>query len=174
MTVITQTSIVRREFAGYEDPALPTRIWEGSGTVTGNGTGGFMEADLVFNLSTAPRDANFYSLEHIMFFFTSNTSPQATLRMVNLGSVLGVALRTWTIGIGVLSGVTGGAIFGRELAVLPIFMGRQFAAGVTSLVSMATSNIDLIVMTFQAQGYVWGPRSINTPGGPSRPLQGVF
>lgn len=173
MSIITQLPVQRRFFAGYDNPSLPIGTWRGLQTVTGDGSGGFAEVDLILNLAAAPRDANFYSLEH--FFWTTNDiagNRGILLSLLNLETAL--ANRRFSLFATIVVDTTIQALDPRSYGILPIFMGSQVSSGVTVAVAAAVDNINSAVTFFGAEGYIWGPRSINAPGGPSRPLQGLY
>jgi len=63
---------------------------------------------------------------------------------------------------------------GREMAILPLFLGSQRAAGVTASFSLLAENVDLAPYRFEAEGYRWSPRSVLVDGGPQRPPTGLY
>lgn len=175
MSIINQVVVARREFPGYPDPSLPIGIWQGTGQVIGDASGGNMEVDLVFNRSTAERDGNFYSFDQLMINSTDVGGTRVgELFFFNLGTVVGLIFQRYAIQMLISHPGNFANIRTEGLAFLPLFMGRQFREGVTTGLAIAFANINTAIVDMSAMGYVWGPRSINSPGGPSRPLQGIF
>ena len=174
MSVLEELQIVKREFRGFDDPSLPEGMWQGAVASLGNGSAGINAAALLFNQGTGvPRDPNFYSLDQISCIDTFNSAQVFSISIVGFGE-LGIAGYSYAFQGLVFNG-TDNILPAPALAgFLPHWMGRQSAVSVSSNIQMVTPNINAATITFHARGYWWGPRSINAPGGPSRPLQGIF
>lgn len=171
MTIVAQQSVLPLSYRGYDNPSLPIGIWEGFGTVVGDGSGGVAEIDLVFNLATASRDPKFYSLDALMWL-TSEVVANRTVELFvnNLGDVGGTKRYEMIAS----RGPDTQALEARAYGILPLFLGRQTNPGVTTFVGTRVTNINLAGYTMFGSGYVWDARSIMAEGGPSRPLQGIF
>ncbi len=63
---------------------------------------------------------------------------------------------------------------GRDMAMLPLFLGSQRLPGITASFSMFADNVDTETYTFEAEGYRWSPRSVLVDGGPQRPPTGLY
>ena len=171
MSVLATTSILREMFAGYEDPALPEGTWRGETAITGDASGGIMSAAILFNEGTGvARDARYYSLEMINCFTDGNASRAMALSVIAMG---GFAARSYLIDALVFN-TTDALQDPRSLEFLPTWLGNQNAEGSSTNIQLVLNNLNGETMTFIAMGYLWGPRSINAEGGPSRPLQGRF
>jgi len=175
MSVLAISPFFKREFAGYDDPSLPQGIWQGQVSAVGDASGGIQSAAIIFNDTNAPRDPNFYSLDEM----SASQGPSvagaviAFMSLLNMGgSGLSVA-RSYATTLSVFNG-TDVAMITRAMSFMPIFLGRQTATGANTNIQFVVPNDNGSTLVFSAMGYWWGPRSINAPGGPSRPLQGIF
>lgn len=170
MSVIAQLAIQQFFFPGYEDPSLPSGIWKGSQIVTGDASGGFMEVDLLMS-PIGPLNTRFYSIDQFSAFQTGATAIAAHFIIINLGQLTD---RRYDLPL-VLSGdQTNVDPLGSQFAFLPLFLGSQVNAAASALVAFVCQNGDTEILTFNAMGYFWQARAGNAPGGPSRPVQGVF
>lgn len=173
MSIITTLPIARTFFRGYDDPSLPIGTWTGLQTVTGDGSGGFAEIQLLFNPAAAPRDANFYSLDHFMWSTNDVAGNRSVMLLIqNLGTVL--ANRRYSLFATIIAGTSLQSLDPRSYGVLPIFLSSQATPTTATLISTLVTNITSAVTFFGAEGYIWSARSINALGGPSRPLQGLY
>lgn len=172
MSVIVQVQVVKTPFAGYPDPSLPSGTWTAQTLSVGDGSSGQNEIDLVFSPSAAPFDSQYYSLEHFAVTTTLQTNTQGDLRIINLGAF--ILARAYSFGLLRDAANSEAHVQGRSYALLPIFLGQQQAQATTTLVAFRLPNIDTEVLTFSGEGYYWSVRSLNAPGGPSRPVQGLY
>ena len=174
MSILATLPIRRREFAGFDDPSLPEGIWQGEVTRVGDASGGIVTVGLIFNIGTGtPRDSRFYSLEQLSVFYTDNTQGSFVFSILGMGERT-VAGASFVLD-GVLFNTTDIGAAQRDIgALLPLFLGRQSDAGTSSNIQVSAPNANVQTLTMTAMGYMWGPRSINALGGPSRPLQGIF
>ena len=175
MAIVQTTPITRREFAGFDDPSLPEGIYQAGAFTTGDGTGGNITQIFEFNSSAARRDARFYSLEYLTLTQAGDGgSREIELAITNLGSVLGAIFRRWRFQFLSSVSLARTALPGDVYSFLPVFLGRQSLPNSNSTVFFTLANTDTVITSYTIEGYMWGARSINAPGGPSRPLQGMY
>jgi len=157
------------------DPGLPEAAWRSFGRITGNASGGFMLLQVDFQKANLPLSSRMWSLE-MLAMSTTIALPNVGVQASNLGEFLGAAPFASTGYALQLVGADGlnANIQGRDLAFLPWFMGAPRQLGVAAGVSFVTSNVNLGVLDVWARGFVWGPRSQVTQGGPRRPVGSVF
>jgi len=148
-----------------------------SALVLGDGSGGNRSIILEFNPSSAPRSTLMYSLEMFTVTDDSNLAKAGNLRVINLDPIPGlgaIALtHRWTADIAA-DQTAAHLASNAQNALKRIFLGRQAVAAVAASLRYDTDNVDTAICTVTAEGYFWGPRSINALGGPSRPLQGIY
>jgi len=171
MSVISQLQIVKTRFPGYLDPSLPGGTWLGSSTATGDGSGGVVEVDLVTSPATAPFDSLFYSLEKISVTYTFGTAGAGRLQILNLGQIIS---RIFAFPLVLDPDASNLDIAGRDFALFPLFLGQQINRNATSAIAFQADNQNAETLRFQAEGYYWDVESANAPGGPSRPVQGMY
>lgn len=170
MTAVASIQVVRRPFNGYDDPRLPVGLWVSEQAVIGDATGGFRVVQLVFNPASAPRASLFYSLEQIHISDTDNNSKNGAITSQNLDGVIGS--QVWRVTIG--DGPALATIPFQNLPDFPLFLGGQIVQGTTSSLDFQFANVDGATLNCSAQGYMWSARSRSTPGGPQRPVGGLF
>jgi len=177
VAIVVQQNVEGRRYSGWTDPRYPIGYWQGAGVVQGNLSGGSASVDLLFQQANggAFRNTQLYSVERIMGHAAENATRTVRLSATNMGgpSNLGFINR-YTLRIVDHNGITGAALEGNQFTLLPWFLGSQRTAGVTAAISMAFLNQDGILFTFEAEGYLWSPRSILVDGGPQRPPTGLY
>ena len=57
---------------------------------------------------------------------------------------------------------------------LPIWLGVVGRQEGDSVITFQFDNVNLRLYQIVIQGYMWGPRSVLAPGGPRRPVGGLF
>jgi len=177
LSVATVTSVRYRFFPGFPDDSLPIGYWAVSGLTLGDASGGTREVQLEFNPATAPRGAVFFSLEQVTVHDGNNAAKQGEFRTVNMDPIPGLSAvaitNRWAgdLEAGAASAMLNPAT---QTVLRGWWLGRQAVAAVATQFRFLTTNSDLNILTVTAQGYLWGPRSQNAPGGPSRPLQGLY
>jgi len=171
MSIIAQLAIGYEFFPGFEDPSLPSGIWKGSMVAVGDASGGVVETDLVFS-PIGPLNTRYYSLDQAMATYSDGGGDRlGTTSVINLGQL---QTRRYNGIMRLAADASSQQVQGRDWAFLPIFLGAQINPAATSLVSFKTVNTLNEILSFTAMGYFWQARAGNAPGGPSRPVQGVF
>lgn len=177
MAVVVIVDVRIREFSGYPDsPALPLGMWTSTGSALGDGTGGAAVIRFDFNQAGAALDSRYFSLEQISGVSTGVAALAATLSTNNLDHVALLAMpKNWPADFTAGSGSAVATMAAASVeAMRGIQLGRQISIASASGLQFQTSNVDLIVLTVTLGGYFWGVRSLNAPGGPSRPAQGLY
>lgn len=176
MTITAEGIVQIYEFAGYQDPSLPIGAWAGVRGVTGDASGGSRILDLVFAAATQPRASTMFSLEQLSVFDEEETEKGCLIQTINLGIIGDIAFDQ-IFNVLMRTGPTTGqssAGSGADGANLPLFLGRQQGRSVGTFLRASVINSLNNDFIFNAQGYMWGARSINAPGGPRRPIGGLF
>ncbi|KKL53336.1 hypothetical protein LCGC14_2276450 [marine sediment metagenome] len=171
MAVITIADIGYRKFSGYEDPALPSGFWFGAATTTGDATGGTNTLQFDFTKSTGLFNSQYYSLEQIMVNQAAATSPAMALLIANFELTGGMR---YSLPLLTNEGSNAGLIPSNTGGLVPLFLGQQRAVNTAMSISFTLTNDDTVVITVMIQGYVWSVRSTSVPGGPQRPVNGLY
>ncbi len=177
MAIVGQINVESRRYSGYLDPRYPIAYWQAALSVTGNGTGGALGIDLVFQQANGPARINsqIYSVERFSIRTSDGVTRSMRVGAINLGGPANLAFsHEYVVLVSSVSGNALSAASGREMAMLPLFLGSQRQAGQTASFSLITDNVDTIVFKFEAEGYRWSPRSVLVDGGPQRPPTGLY
>lgn len=177
MTVLAVQDVFYRRYSGYPDSGLPEGMWMGGGAVLGDATGGTSVITLHFNPGSDVVSSRIYSLDQLAVYTDLGVSENVVMEQFNLGGPpsLAVGFRGfYRLDILSLFGLGVSALQTRDAAFLPLFLGAQEDAAQTSQLAVTGINTDGRTLTFEAQGYWWGPRSILVPGGPRRPADGMY
>jgi len=178
VSISLQVAPVVRPFRGFADPALPDGYWVTQAGVLGDASGGVASIDIRFSTVAQPNVSLLYNLEQLMVAApaaegvirldfggfdlqplqgsTGSVSKLVALFLTDFSSVTASALQT--------SNLLGGK---------PIFMGSP-RKDVNVDLSFDFTNANGANFAVFAQGFFWGPASINAPGGPQRPLTSVY
>lgn len=167
-----------RPFRGFAQPELPDGFWAAHASVLGDGSGGLQSVNIRFSSATEPNVSTLWNLEQLLIFHQNNNNVR-----VDFGNMDIFPPESSTGALSKLIHLTlvdfGTAPVGRGLPLtdvsssLPIFLG---AAGkdVNGDLTFDIDNVTGVSFSVFAQGYFWGPASINAPGGPQRPLTGLY
>lgn len=176
MAVVDSIVVESRRYSGWVDPRFPIGYWQAALTVTGDGTGGLLAIDLVFQ-GAIPGFLNsqMYSVERVGVAASNNVARVVSLIAPNMAGPSNQGfVNQYALAMSPHTHGGGSAINGDQLTFLPWFLGSQRAAGTTASVSMVTTNTDTIAFTFEAEGYRWSSRSVLIDGGPQRPPTGPY
>lgn len=175
MAVTVFEDVQYESWGGFEDPRLPTRLWTGRVSGTGDGTGGDLSLFIRLNPSTSIRLDSYFSLEEIYLDTDDAIAQQPNFQSRNLGSFK-TGLRDVTMRLdNIASEGPTVAMSTGVMNMLPIFLGQQVLTGSLTELLVILDNTTGITMTVWMGGYVWGPRSPSAPnGGLIRPAPGLF
>jgi len=179
MSVLLTSPVRYRGFQGYGDPSLPTSHWFIGASLLGDASGG--QRSFTFEFASAGlsfRNSQWYSLEEVYVFDTSNTAKAGQLNASNFAmnvspNVIGGGL---FISIDLEAGQTRASLTSDAQAMLRggFFLGRQNGVGTSTAIIIDYPNVNGATLIVTAGGYVWSPRSNLVPGGPSRPPVGLY
>lgn len=179
ISVLEQVST--RGWGGKEEPSLPIGSWFFRSTLTGDGSAGSKTLEMSFSIAAtgSPLDANSYSLEQLAIHETAAAGQVAFLIAVQLGTVSAATVAPFKFAYAITLDalVTGSGSAARALdigAVRGLFLGQPETAEASATLGVRVANVDTEVLTLAGQGYIWGPRSLSTPGGPIRPSPGLY
>lgn len=167
----------RRPWPGYADPALPEGMWWSWVQATGDVSGGDMT--LIIELEPAELQltlsGNYYSVEQLEVHSSVNGNTDGLLSIINFGGLIGgaTANRHRTLPYDSNEGGVG-AVNANAGLLKPWFIGAPTLASVTSSVRFTQDNVDAEVVIFRAEGYIWGARSTQAPGGVRRPMDSPY
>ncbi len=177
MTVSGDSPVAFRRFSGYTDPRYPQGQWLGSVTVSGDASGGSVNASLLFSEATPALNSQFFTLEELGLSL-SGTSSTTTARIQtdNLGRD-GPAAFQHRMHVN-LTGVTAidtVQLTPRDLSMLPLVLGAMRVVAIQTRMTARITNPGVgDDLRFEAAGYWWGSRSILVDGGPQRPPTGLY
>lgn len=178
MAITDIVDVSYESWGGYEDPRLPTRIWNADASILGDASGGNVSAFMRFNLAGNARLDQHFSLEEF-WYDDPATGVAITVKLEtrNFGSVQ-TGIRNIDISFNTAlnsAGVGLGMNLDRGPVLKPIFLGQQVSEGTPLEIVTIYPVVDGDTVNIWAGGYVWGPRSVSAPdGGIIRPVQGLF
>ena len=178
MTIVLDVPIRRLAFRGFDDPALPTGIWWGTGVLVGDASGGSMQVRFSLKTEGQPVSGEMWNLEQAMAFIGSDQSRDAFITAAGLSpsrDLPGVdaIYRAVLSDMGPGQGQSGLA---NEFSQLPLFLGSvRGGADTSATIGLGLVNLTAAVaLSCSMMGYIWGARSILAEGGPQRPPRGLF
>jgi len=177
MSIVGQVLVEGRRYSGWTDPRYPIGYWMGALTVIGNASGGVVGIDLLFQQANGGDRLNsqIYNVERIGMFVSNATTRVIRLAGINMGGPSNQGFtHEYSITIAGQTGQARAAIAGDMSNFMPLFLGSQRSAGVSTSLSAVFPNLDLDTYTFEAEGYRWSPRSVLVDGGPQRPPTGPY
>lgn len=173
MTTILNLEVVRRVWGGFAGARDPIGHWHQATANTGDATGGSNVINLVFQQQAAPNlDPQIYSVEQVAVQLDAAPFSNVRIRSVVMGDLSGAD--GYVCGVNAAGSQDFGAIAGSNLTWLPIFLGSARTQGSTTALEFAMDNVDTQNLIVSAQGYIWGSRSRSAPGGPRRPVGGMY
>jgi len=176
MAIVGQIVVESRRYSGWVDPRYPIGYWQAALALTGDASGGSLGIDLVFQLATSPGlNSQLYSVERFGITIGDDSNRVVRLAAVNMSGPSNEGFsHEYAIDTNTFTNITGVAVRGGELTMLPWFLGSQRIAGTTASLSLGTQNKDAVVFKLEAEGYRWGARSVLVDGGPQRPPTGPY
>jgi len=176
MSVVGQIVVESRRYNGWLDPRYPIGYWQAALTVTGDASAGSIAVDLVFQDALSARlNSQMYSVERFMARTSDGVTRTAKLSAVNMGGPANEGfLHEYALFLTPYTGFAGASLRGETMPRLPWFLGSQRTPGITASLSFVSDNTDLILFTFEAEGYRWSARSVLVDGGPQRPPTGPY
>lgn len=177
MAVTQRRTVELRPWNAFSEPALPEGGWFVNFVIAHAGGGGLVTAEARFQETNESLSSRLWSMEQIsMTQLGALGSPTIEIRTTNLETFQrqGVGNTGFTVRM-VANPGTGRSLEGSHLTFLPWFLGapriENIAAGFEVLdadggVGERTSML--------ISGYYWGPAARNAPGGPQRPVTGLF
>lgn len=177
MTLTQVRSIEVLPWNAFPESAFPDGSWLCHLLVAHDASGGEIIMQVDVQTASAPLSARIFSVE--AFNYTELTQAAGGGRgLVETRNMLRFQrLQVADFGWSFLAvnNRDGRGIEGRDLAILPWFIGQPRGAGVAAGFDLRVDNggvgqrSDLVVM-----GYFWEPEAANAPGGPQRPTTGLF
>lgn len=168
-----------RSYRSYADPSLPDGYWGVHASVLGDASGGLQSVNIRFSTATEPNPSTLWNLEQLLCAATANPL-EVRVDFGNMDIELqaeestGAFQKVYHIDLADLGvAATGRAMGLSVMAALPIFLGAA-RKEVNADLAFDTDNNDGSSFSIMAQGYFWGPGAINAPGGPQRPVTGLY
>lgn len=177
MSVSVDFRVDIRPYTAYEDPSFPIAAWIAQGGLAGDASGGTVFMFFRFQLDEDAQISELFNLEQISFDVTSATNRDFLLETVNMDTLSQnrrASPQRWQF---ITEGITTLAEGATELlkgSILPVWLGTPNREEGDAGLRILSANIDLMLYAATLQGYMWGPRAILAPGGPRRPVGGLF
>jgi len=175
VTVNAVFRVDTRPYTAYDNPSLPVAAWIAQGGVAGDATAGSVFMN--FHFKDDPQDVSeFFNLEQMSIDIATDANVEVrmeTLQMDQLSVNRPASPQVWHLQLNGISGLATGAmpLLSNQL---PLWLGSPAGGEGSSGLSFEFLNIDLRLYAITIQGYMWGPRSVLAPGGPQRPIGGLF
>lgn len=171
MAVAQRVDVAYRKFSGWQEPQFPSGYHLTEGAMIGDATGGDQVLLFDFSRSTEQRNSQYYSIEEIRIAKFEPTADNIELEIVNFDSAITTRMHLELVNT--QSGF--GSLSARDVAAIRgIFLGQQSSPTGNTSVSITMDNTDTILVRMLLGGYVWSARSTAVPGGPQRPLTGLY
>jgi len=174
MAVINVFPVRDRPFAGYLEASLPIGIWRVSGASVGDASGGDNTIQFNFQDGVEQRfNSNLYSLEQTSLIHS--TGGQIVEMVVSNMDNFQPGSIAPRYAIRIIATETLAAIDPESFnAIRGLILGQSIFPNTVSAVSLSIDNGNGENFEAIMQGYLWSARSINVPGGPRRPANGLF
>ena len=166
-----------RPYSGYSDPSLPIGAWVAQAGRAGDATGGTINLDFLFKLDENPQTSELFSLEQMSIDITSvlgvhQEGSIETFGMDTLAPNRDLSNQKWHFSLKAFN--TSTAMELDKSQILPLWLGAPNRIEGDSGLRLFFVNTNLILYQVILQGYMWGPRAVMAPGGPRRPVGGLF
>jgi hypothetical protein len=175
MSVVGVAVMQRRPMRGYDDPGLPERIWQGQGTVIGDGSGGTRFVSFPLNQAPFERRGTSWSLERIYITMTDTVAKFLRVVPQSLDRFVGVAdeslQRAFVVEV---ERAATGVQIRLEHTQPGAYFGQAAGLGGATSIAVEAVNADLAILNVVLEGYEWGPRSVLAPNGIRRPVDGLY
>ena len=153
---------------------LPSGIWFGTVTNTGDGTGGTNAAALTFQTGVQ-LSARLFMLGALNI----RINPSAADRVLSVVSNMGWQGESWNFAALVRTarlnvGQPTEMEATNKQAFRGVLLGGPFNTTEQFVLEATTVNIDLEVLRLSAQGYVWDQETLQVPGGPKLPPDSLY
>jgi len=176
MAVTTSFDVHPRPYSGYANPSLPIASYIAQGTEVGNGTGGSLFLQFLFQRAAARDVSELYNLEQFSIHVDEAADIGANLETLAMDHLFGqepAILQRYSLLLDFAGVGLGNASQVRDQGALPLWLGRP-QTGLDAGIRLEFVNTLLVNYSATIQGYIWGPRAVLAAGGPQRPPQGYF
>ena len=166
--------IARQPWGGHRDPALPIATWVASASSLGDASGGAHTVEVTFQRTGQVLTRNMFSLEQVAIQHQNSLEEDIHLTTQNMGGTSGAWGRMVSILDATIDANTT-MILARDAAgIVPAFLGSPLTNEVDAILRFAVTNANNVLSVFRFEGYIWGTRSVSTPGGPRVPVGGLY
>ena len=177
MTVSVTDIITPRPWRGYDDPGLPSGAYIQQQVAIGDLSGGSQQCIFVFKPINLSATGRYYNIEQLDahkglsatangFIFTTNFDQEGQL---------GIGVRQWRFELQSTSLTSAAIHYQQGAPPMPLFLGQSTRSQFNQTsITIGTPNVDGEAFTVTIQGFVWEPRSIQSPGGLRRPLEALY
>ncbi len=174
MSVAASIDVEILPWQGHRDIRLPAGVWSGRAVLAGDVTGGTSQISLTLANGQVRTDTRLWSLEQLSIFTNSDAAASMRFTVGGFAEFRGLELvRRWTIDLPIATGQTA-AMLGRDLAMLPIYLGHQFNIGSAGTLDILGQNVNGVTNEVSALGYFWEAHARTKDGGLMRPGAGAF
>ena len=167
-----------RPFRGYEDPALPDGYWAAHAALLGDASGGLQSINIRISTAAQPSASLIWSMEQLAIH--SAVGGGVNLRIdyggfdvFPVGISTSALVKLLHVQLNDLGTAAGGSGLKLEDSAVPVFLGSA-RKDVNVDLSFDVDNNDGLGFSVFVQGYFWGPGAVNAPGGPQRPVAGLY
>ncbi len=154
MSVAETQPATRKNWQGFRESRYPIGAWQGNANVVGDSGGGTRTLTIV--LQEGDLQSLAFSVERLMLTLSEDTAQAGLMR--SGGFELGYDMAFRIENTGTVAATR--ADFWRR-----VFLGITARTAGTADISFIVSNVDAGIFIVQVEGYIWGPRSSQAPGG---------
>jgi len=165
-----------RPYAGYDDPSLPVAAWIGQAGIAGDVSGGNVIIDFLFQRANDAQISELFNLEQMTVDTTADASQEVLMQTVAMDTLAPnrpASDQLWSLNTDGLLGSVSALLLDRGNG-LPLWLGAPNRVEGNGVLRFTMANTNLRLYAITVQGYMWGPRSVMAPGGPRRPIGGLF
>jgi len=177
VTVTVQVRYDVRPYAAYDDPGLPIASYIAQGGLAGDASGGNAIISVEFQGEGDERRSELFNIEQLSIDTSAGVDQPTLMSTVSMDALARnrpASPQKWQMTTTTFEGES--AIRLADTIGLPIFLGGPNLDNPppAAFLRFQWDNINLRLYAITVQGFIWGPRSILAPGGPRRPIGGLF
>jgi len=176
VTVTGEFRIDIRPYSAYDDPSFPVAAWIAQAGIAGDASGGLLIIDFLFQ-GPGAQISELFNLEQLAIDTNANTVEDIMIETIGMDTLAPNRLASpqkWSVTTDNVLGTDSAVRLNAAAQGLPLWLGAPSRQEGNGVIRFTFLNANLRLYAITIQGMMWGPRSVLAPGGPRRPLSGLF